>query len=198
MGIRGHNRGLTLIELLIVVAILVALAAGVVVMLSRTTQNAQAVATAASLRTVRETIVGTEGRPGYLADMRCLPATMKDLFVKPAGAAAFDRFTARGWRGPYLAESTGKYVINSGRGFLDAYGDDDDPALLDGWGNPIVIQRPSDASGADSATRDQFTRLVSAGPDGKIETSPDVLYPDPNTGRGDDVVLFLTRTDVAP
>jgi hypothetical protein len=59
----------------------------------------------------------------------------------------------------------------------------------------MVIQWP--AVGTD-AERKLYVRLVSAGPDGLLQTRADVLYPDPATDRGDDLVLFFRRADVQP
>ena len=106
--------------------------------------------------------------------------------------------TQTGWRGPYLQQATGRYFLDSGRGFTLRYGDIKDPrtgvqgmadpALLDAWGNPIVIQEP--ASIGPGFDMKVYTRLVSAGPNGIIETDPDVLVPSEND-RGDDIVIFL-------
>jgi len=60
---------------------------------------------------------------------------------------------------------------------------------------PGKVLRPSEANTA--AERDLFTRIVSAGPDGIVQTPPNVLNP-PVDQRGDDVVLFLSRPDIAP
>ena len=190
-----RNRGFSLIELVLVVAILVILAGLVLPMLSGVQDNSASVATTSTLQAVRAAIVGSDERCGYLSDMGRLPSTMRDLFVMPTGAAPFDRFTGRGWRGSYLQDATGKYLVNVSLGFSAAYGTNGDPAVLDSWGHPIIIQAPTSA--ADSKQRDLFTRLVSTGSDGIVQTSPDVLYPSP-AQRGDDVILFLMRADVTP
>ncbi len=99
-----------------------------------------------------------------------------------------------------------------------------DVAPLDPWGNPYVLQIPPqeafadrDTDGTADGTRFAYARIVSAGPDGKID-APCFLEkavsgvptdgdrrdarlagrrPDggPNA-RGDDLVLFLSRSDV--
>ncbi|MEM8884621.1 MAG: hypothetical protein AAGD14_11165, partial [Planctomycetota bacterium] len=65
---------------------------------------------------------------------------------------------------------------------------------LDGWGNPVVIQLP-DASTGTLEQRLNAVRLVSAGPNGDIETPSDQLEPDVSdpAAVGDDVVLYLRR-----
>jgi hypothetical protein len=149
----------------------------------------------ASLAAVRDAIVGNAAGPGYVADTDGLPATLRDLFIKPAGGAAFDPQTARGWRGPYLSSPTTGYAVDAARQFTYAYGKAGDPAPADSWGQPIVLQVPTAA--ATPADRKTYARLVSAGPDGILQTPADVLYPMPTT-RGDDLVVFLYRPDVAP
>ncbi|MFO0903833.1 MAG: prepilin-type N-terminal cleavage/methylation domain-containing protein [Pirellulales bacterium] len=102
------------------------------------------------------------------------------LFVNPTtndAQATFDPIVHRGWRGPYLTPSAACYPgwNEDGqahlRGFTAEFGiaesapgvGDGDPAVLDGWGNPIVIQG---AALVDA-------QLVSAGPDGDLATSSD-------------------------
>ena len=197
IGMSGpRNRsGFTLLELVVVVAILVVLAEVVIPLVAGIRENSASVATTANLQAMRAAIVGGDGRLGYLSDMGQLPGSVRDIFVMPAGAATFNPLTGRGWRGPYMMDATGTYQINVGQGFTSAYGAAGDPAVLDAWGQPIVIQAPTNAP--DSNTQQQFTRLVSAGPDGIIQTPPGQLYPTPSQ-RGDDVLLFLMRADTAP
>jgi Tfp pilus assembly protein PilE len=111
-------------------------------------------------------------------------------YVAPNTTVDFDPVYRVGWRGPYVVANNGSlYTINPATGFLEQYGENGDPAVLDGWGNPIVIQNPglaSDGVGLD-------VRLVSAGPDGIIQTPPGVLTanlsPAPGTPGNDDIVI---------
>jgi hypothetical protein len=128
---------------------------------------------------------------------------MRDLFIQPTGAPSFNPVTGRGWRGPYLLGAGGTYQVNAGNGFIGSatlqspeapYGAGGDPAVMDAWLHPIVIQAPSSVATTDPNQQAVYTRLVSAGQDGIIQTSPDILYPSP-TQRGDDVVVFLMRAD---
>jgi prepilin-type N-terminal cleavage/methylation domain-containing protein len=213
-----RHRGFTLIELVIVVGVLVVLAGLVLPSLQGTQDHSASGATKSSMLAIREAIVGGgPGQPGYLSDVGSLPTHMRDLFVMPisvAGAStvrAFDPNTARGWRGPYLRlqDAGATYHIDDPNGFTSVYGDKGDQVAVDGWGRPIILQAPTGLT--DKNQRDQFTRLVSAGPDGQIDTLPKVLYPQPSPplahpddepqrspDRGDDLLLFLLRADVAP
>lgn len=186
--------GFTLLELVVVAAILVVLAGIAIPHLFGVRDSAAATATEATLASVRDAIVGdTVDHPGFRADTGRLPATVRGLFVQPTGVPTFDRITGRGWRGPYIREATGTYRIDVARGRTALYGTDGDPAVVDGWGSPIVVQSPA---GGDAAQREAFTRLLSAGADGIFQTPAD-LYP-PLDSRGDDRVLFLLRADTSP
>jgi hypothetical protein len=139
---------------------------------------------------------------GYRQDMRSfpttqptesLPSTLASLYVAPAGATLYNPVTRLGWHGPYLSGDMGMFQINVGTGFTTNYGAANDPAPLDAWNHPIVIQIP--------ASDPTYARLVSAGQDGVIQTPLNYLdsdgkpYP-PKSMRGDDIVLFLFRPDV--
>lgn len=179
-------------------AILVALAGILVPLVSGVREDSTVAGTTASMQSIRNGIISAgSDRPGYLSDVGGLPATIRDLFVKPDGVLLFDRFTARGWRGPYMQGATGTYRIDASRGFLPAYGADDDPALNDAWGRSIIIQVPTAAADPDPKQRNQFARIVSAGADGILQTPADRLYPS-LVDRGDDRLLFLLRSDIAP
>ena len=157
----------------------------------------------------------------------------------------------KGWRGPYLKNSSGvfpsKAAYPDNRGFwprLDAirvpddfkdgylgcsiYGFPGEPAVIDPWGNPYVLQIPPPQAFADeynsnsnilASTRFKYARVVSAGPDGRLETpcfTPNYTNVYFTTwgerdrrlsrqagriditdvsARGDDLVLFLMRSD---
>lgn len=126
-------------------------------------------------------------------------ANFGDLATNPA--------TGIGWRGPYLQTGNGRYVVEPARGFTTRYGDETgpipntyplgpDPAPLDAWGNPIVIQEPQEDPSAQ-VIPDLLrlgTRLVSAGPNGIIDTPPGIWNPT-QAERGDDIVLFIFGPD---
>ncbi len=181
--------GLTLIELLVVLSVLIALAVVVVPMLSDLRlgrdgwrKTPQQIATEQTLLQVRTAILGGAGQKGLWTDFAQreteLPQTIAELFVPRSGWPNFDPNTRLGWRGPYLQSSGARYDAN------DAYGTTNDPAVLDGWGRPIVIQL-LDA---------EHIRVVSKGEDGVLDTPPAVNMPTLATC-GDDVLLFLRVAD---
>ncbi len=199
-----QRAALTLAELAVVLVILVALAGILVPMLSNLQVNVgnasdpnnkspKQIATEATLQRLRETIVGAPNRPGYWNDLLAYsgnptqsPATLRDLFVVnpalPVALQTFDPTTHRGWRGPYLLNPTGTYTVNATNGFTTTFGATGDPALIDAWGSPIIIQWPT---GDPTST---YVRLISAGPNGMIDTALTDL---PASSRGDDLVVFL-------
>jgi prepilin-type N-terminal cleavage/methylation domain-containing protein len=189
------RRGLTLLELIVVLLVLVALAGIAVPLIDRVIsgpafqtpsgeKSALEIASETTMLRIREAIMGAGGNPGYYGDMRELPEYMEDLFVRPAGAADFDPNTRLGWRGPYLLTATGTYPAN------DIYGTKDAPAAIDAWGNPIVIQHPTSGD-AD------YARLVSAGPDGVLNTPRTADAPSKEIC-ADDVVEYLRIADPRP
>ena len=125
---RATMSAFTMIELLVVLVILAALAGGVVTMLGSTTEDAQQTIAAASLRELRDAIMGSPAAPGYFEDMRYvsggLPRQLADLFRKAAGAPDFDKNTRKGWRGPYARSQGGiKKVTNASNTGYPAPGD---------------------------------------------------------------------------
>lgn len=243
---KHHPTGFTLLELLVVLALLGTIAVLVVANLDHVEYNASDTVTRATMQNMREAIMGSAAAPGYIADMKHVPdfnsAVMRvhDLLASDPASTAdpyvdripppFDTYnpvTNRGWRGPYLVHKSMVWNIETSRnggfpaaddrrfvgdktfeerGFAftartkSAYGETNEAAIGDTWGNPIVLQVP-DFSGADDAKRFRFARLVSAGRDGILSTPLD----DPLAGwpveadgpqRGDDLVLFLNRADV--
>jgi prepilin-type N-terminal cleavage/methylation domain-containing protein len=219
---QSRNRypsGMTLLEIVIVVAILAILAGFIVPLLDGYAASSKVTAAQASLATIRDAIVGTPDKPGYYSDTGQLPNTLADLFIQPPGMPSFNRDTNRGWRGPYLLNSMATLSSsNSPQGFTlgapassyttpygalasEPSGNTGDPVIIDPWGNAIFIQWPT--SGSSAAQNQEFVRLISAGPNKSIDTpqnyldsavTPNLPYPPPNV-RGDDIVLFLNHSD---
>lgn len=140
------QRGLTLLELMVVVFILSALALSAVSLVGRTDHQVRYDRTCASLEAMRRAIAGdpaTGALSGFVADLGVLPSCVEDLFAAPDGAEAFGARAPsvggvslpplpKGWRGPYLALPAGAALHR------------------DGWGN---VSR--DGSGGFDATADE-------------------------------------------
>ncbi|HYG73960.1 MAG TPA: prepilin-type N-terminal cleavage/methylation domain-containing protein [Planctomycetota bacterium] len=189
-------RGFSLLELVVVLAVLAALAGLVVPLVAESRDSSQEQATKVTLSRIRDVIMGSGERPGYYADLNKTPQKMADLFVTPTylplDEQSFNRKTGRGWRGPYIQNQSGTYKVNAAANFTLDYGSTDDPAVVDGWGNPVVIQKP-EISGWTDEEELKYVRLVSAGPNQTIDTALD----DANaSSRNDDLVIFLRRADV--
>jgi prepilin-type N-terminal cleavage/methylation domain-containing protein len=227
----------TLMEMLVVVVILAAVAALVVANVDGTREDAEAVVARAAMQTLAEALTGSANAPGYLADMKYIPGfnganlQTHDL-LSPSRyplVDSFDPVANRGWRGPYLRNPQGAANTNTARNgrfptgnerrfqgdatflerqfFYDAtgsyYGVTGDLVAADPWGNPIVVQVPpaSAFNSADDVERFRYARLVSAGPDGFLATRLDDrlagMLPDGTAAaRGDDLVIFLNRSDM--
>jgi len=195
----ASRRGLTLAELLIVLAILAVVAGLVLPAVGRYVGQSRDDVTRQSLLRLRDVIAQT-----YWEDSgRALPRPadlvgppprenhpqLRYLFINPATEDAqvtYDPAYRRGWRGPYVVELPGaQYTVDAAAGFSRPYGETGDPAVPDGWGRPVVLQRP----GVLLDGR-QDVRLVSAGPDGILTIPPSkatALLSD--TDKGDDVWL---------
>lgn len=200
---------MTLAELAVVASILAALGALLVPLCTDMLQRGKLTATQETLGQIRVAVldqyyVDRGGRlPTPLDPTRVFHPQLAYLFVNPATFAAaapaagfpttdFDAIARIGWKGPYLRSGAagGMYLQDTTRGFGALYGVNGDPAPLDGWGNPIVLQQPAAASPAAVAGDLSYARLVSAGPNGVIETPPGVVVP-VLVDRGDDVLLPL-------
>jgi type II secretory pathway pseudopilin PulG len=172
--------------LVIVLAVLAMLSALVVPMVGNCVADSRSAVTRQNLTRLRDMIAET-----YWQDSdRCLPQRdtgvppvppgrmntpqLRYLFVNPHTEDAtvqYDPVYCRGWRGPYLADrGRVTYTINAGAGFLECYGENGDPTVLDGWDRPIVLQHPGTLSDGR-----QDVRLVSAGPDGVVSIPADKL-----------------------
>lgn len=187
------RRGLTLLELIVVLTILVALAGiglvrmgpGLRLNVGGEALTPEEIATRQTMAVVRSAILGSDsGTPGFRQDTGRYPETMAELFVQPTDVPEFNPAYRSGWRGPYIQPSGVRYTVDLATGFTVDYGDDGDPAVLDGWGRPLVLQQDDTEN----------LRLVSAGPNRVLNTFDDA----DGTGRDDDLVLFLRIADPLP
>jgi type II secretory pathway pseudopilin PulG len=219
--INSKSLGFTLLELMVVLLILIALAGVVVPFVHGTVEQATCQATDATLAAVKEAIMGSPQGPGYFHDMGGHFPEYKDntgdhyhlhfLFATstftspkqglyPSELKDFKPSLGLGWRRPYL-QGGGKLKDPSS---LDASFDDlqyvhfkhtdftEDVFVLDHyrWRNPIVLQVPNNCPNYGNGS--WCARLVSAGPDGKLDTK---IADAGASNRGDDRVLFLRIPD---
>jgi hypothetical protein len=171
-SVGAKRAGLTLAELLVVVAILVVLGSLVLPAVGHYMSDSRDAITRQSLTRLRDVIAVT-----YWSDMQSLPRPdavvspsrahhpqLRYLFVNPnteGATLAYDPVYRRGWRGPYLVQAQGAAYTTAS--FSNLYGENGDPAVPDGWGRPMVIQNPGTL--ADGRLD---VRVVSAGPDGVL------------------------------
>jgi prepilin-type N-terminal cleavage/methylation domain-containing protein len=181
-----------------------------------------------------------------------------DGCAAPEAFVKWNEEARRGWHGPYVRHASGAFPAAGERRFPDdstfgsrgfypplsgllvaqdfvnrrdgcsIYGFPGEPAVIDPWGNPYVLQVPPpqafldvahSVTGVTEEIRLSYARVVSAGPDGRLDTpcfavnatnrwmtawSPLVrrlcrqagLADGSCAARGDDIVLFLMRNDV--
>ncbi len=197
------RQGMTLAELLVVMAVLVSLAALLVPMYGRSLQTSELDITFQTMTALRNAVVGNGG-PSYLQDMKGLspgvsdpdalagiPFTINDL-LSPAGKPTFDPAFRRGWRGPYLAQTSGSTTV------LDSFNYLDSATKLQKQGRPIVLQWPP----VGTPNRPYRVRLVSLGIDGALDAGyqntwdPAILAGSPSLSK-DDVILYLRADPTA-
>ena len=125
----GRRRvgGFTLVELVLVIVIIAALASMVVVLIDNSRENAELTVAQANLRVVSDAVFGSAAGVGYLQDMKHVPGfpseslRMRDLFSLPPAypnASEFILVANRGWRGPYLRRFLGVANTNASRNGL--------------------------------------------------------------------------------
>lgn len=199
---------MTLMELMVVLLILIATSAIVIPSFNNLeiatpageTANPVTIATQATMNTVREAIAGEDGVIETLSHKsNALPRNINDLVQEQAPdhmteAAPelkfYDPINKIGWRGPYI-HPTGKNEVG-------------EPTVVDGWGNELELQADFDEDGQIDQIESKFIRVVSAGPNGQIDTPSDVanMKPGKNIDSeltlsecGDDLVVFLRFPD---
>jgi hypothetical protein len=198
---------LTLLELLIVLTILTATAILVMPMLTVKIETPTGkkltpdeIVTQSTLTVVRDAIVGEDGVIENLAHSpNAIPRDLKELLSEKPPVhierstpqlSQYDPVIRVGWRGPYLCP-TGQ----SRNG---------EPAVVDAWGHELELQVDFNGDGVVDQEESQYMRIVSAGPNGTVDTPSDVnnMKPGRNSEReltlekcGDDMVMFVKVPD---
>jgi prepilin-type N-terminal cleavage/methylation domain-containing protein len=143
------QRGLSLVELLVVLTILAALTTIALRSTSGVLEQSRFEATQKTLENVRAAIVGESSNSsavpvtGFVADMGRLPTSLSELLTQPADAVPFglqaapaphsDVLVPSGWRGPYLRLPVGSEQQNLTQ-------------LADAWGSPLQSSNPTASS----------------------------------------------------
>lgn len=199
--------GFSLLELVLVVTILVALA-GIIVGLFDLNiatpagdKSPQQIVSETNLRHLGAVITGSKERTGVWSDLGQKPfffiRSLNDLFLDLGslqnsysvsgefdGLSEFDPVLKLGWRGPYLT---------------------DRPAIMDAWGETIVLQVDFNQDGSIDSDEANYARLVSPGRNRILETpiSTTDMIPGSAAGSqlsldecGDDLVFFLFVSDL--
>lgn len=199
--------GMTMLELVVVLVILIAVGMIAIPSLSvridtplKSSVTPDEIATQSTMIEVRDAMIGEDGVLENLAHQpEVLPRTVSELLVAdpPENLCRiapelmrYDPVVRIGWRGPYLF-ATGKSPNGK-------------PALVDGWGREIELQIDFDGDGNVDQKESNFVRLVSAGPDGTIDTPVARTKMEPGADEslqltlpecGDDIVMFLRVPD---
>jgi len=191
-----YQKGMTLIELTVVLLILIALAGLAIPYVGGTNRMALCQATDASMQAVKTAIMGGGPNMGfYMDNLGQYPQSEKNkgdynltYLFQQGSWPKYNPKTAVGWRGPYLM--TGLNVRNGlDSSFSDIYAAPtettpnatgtvhtliDGSQSLDAWGRPIVLQVPyynDTDTPANSGYKLEFSRLVSAGPGSGLKIS---------------------------
>lgn len=188
---------LTLIELVVTILVLVALSSALVPLFGDAAEKSRSRVSEVSLYKIRDVIMGTAEKPGYLQDVGSLPSDLGDLFVAPSGVPTYDPVSKIGWRGPYLESfNAGRYEVDNIYGQAgDFFPRSGFSNPIDGSPYPIVLQIPT---GLIPEQNLRNARLVSPGPNGVIDCPLGEVEPQDlsKAERVDDEVLFLRVFDV--
>jgi len=169
---RERAAGFTLIEVIVVIAVISILAAMAVPYAVKILDQSREEATRKQLEEIHRTILGDPKGPtaGFLGDMGALPAALDRLNTQGTqpGRTYGPLGVKHGWDGPYV-----KMGYSGG-----AY-------LVDGWGTNLAYNNP----GAG--------QIRSAGPDRVLGTADDLTYPSSSVVPGGRLLvnLYVWRTD---
>jgi len=194
-------------------------------------KTAGRIATEATMSRVKSAIFGSADSPGYWQDMNrdmwYYPMHLEWLSRAPTerlADGATDQELAYisammsyspsrrvGWRGPYVQFQGDIIPLDPARGFTTRLGGGAYRSPIDAWGNPVVMQLPTEIRGTNivdygdargDADMAVFiasnSRLVSAGPDGILQTQLNIeslqtfeAFQTNALLAGDDIVIWL-------
>ena len=150
---RPATAGFTLIEIVVIIAVLTILATAIMPMVLQQVVDQKIETTRKEAKTINEAIVGRSDVPGqfgFVGDMGRLPYSFEELLRPQREAVLFTAVTFRGvgmgWKGPYIN-----------------VGDTKEDVLTDAFGRPY--------GGIETG------QVRSAGPDGVMGNEDDIVYP---------------------
>ena len=155
-GLMRSRSGFTLLEMLVVLAVLAAMLAFIAPSIFQTIEASRESATEDQMLAIFDAIVGDpeEGNYGYLGDMGRLPTSLDELVTQGAQTAWHTTShigeVGRGWRGPYLTRG-------------DALSD----LFRDSWGQTLQFSNSGGTAG----------QITSYGPDGQASAGDNIVYP---------------------
>jgi prepilin-type N-terminal cleavage/methylation domain-containing protein len=118
---RLGNPGFTLVELVIVIVVLGIVAAVAIPHYGNLTEGAKINTTKSEMQTIIQAITGNARLIaggeyvdcGFEGDVGFVPSRLQDLITKPDSIPPYDKFTRRGWNGPYLDSTGGVYLTDA-------------------------------------------------------------------------------------
>ena len=211
------RQALTLTELVVVLAILVAVAGLVIPRLGSTTDTARQTVALSSATEVRNAVMQFWSDCKYAyptntrSDQRIQLGHLLGETPPPVGTFAnYDPDLRLGWNGPYLDSDQKTYTLDSAAGFTTTYGNATQFAIRDPYinqdfdgdgvaesGSPFVIQEPTllNLASPYSVGELREVRVVSAGPNGILEIDESrfasELEANPSL-QGDDIYVSFT------
>jgi general secretion pathway protein G len=143
---RFHDRGFTLVELVIIIVVLGILGAFVAVKYSDFVHQSKVEATMAEMQALKRAIVGNSqiasgGKYtdiGYEGNLGSPPPRLEDLAVKPAGVDDYNKISGLGWNGPYIDPDNDDYLKDAW-GISYAYNPGSRTIKSTGSGQDIIV-----------------------------------------------------------